>query len=259
MGEAIISCLLQNQVFQPHQLVLSDLDPDRLGKLASKYGIHTCFGSYTDKTIPPVWQADTVLLAIKPQTFQLDFTDSFPLQLPQPSLVISIMAGITITQLEQIFPGRAVIRAMPNTPAQIGCGAIAFASSSNAQAEHCAVATQIFEALGEVVEVNEAQINAITGLSGSGPAFVAIAIEAMADAGVAMGLARATALQLATQTFLGTATLIKQTGLSPSLIKDQVASPGGTTIAGIRQLERLGFRTAMIEAVCAATDRASQL
>ncbi|MDX1977999.1 MAG: pyrroline-5-carboxylate reductase [Pseudanabaenaceae cyanobacterium bins.68] len=255
MGEAMISCLLQNQVFQPQEIAVSDLSESRLGTLAAKYGILT----YLADSNSPVWTADTLLLAIKPQIFHQEFTCPFPSDRPSPGLVISIMAGIPLAQLQAAFPTRAVIRAMPNTPAQVGCGVTAFALGSNAQPAHCAIASQIFGAVGEVVEVKEAQINAITGLSGSGPAFIAIAIEAMADAGVAMGLARTTALQLAIQTVLGTATLIKQTALSPSAIKDQVASPGGTTIAGIRQLERLGLRTALIEAVCAATARADEL
>ena len=149
--------------------------------------------------------------------------------------------------------------AMPNTPATVGAGMTAIAPGTSAKEEQIEQAKKIFNAVGEVVEVAESSIDAVTGLSGSGPAFVALAIEALADGGVASGLPRAIALQLATQTVLGTATLVKETGMHPGVLKDQVTSPGGTTIAGVAKLESVGFRSALIEAVKTAAERSREL
>jgi len=152
-----------------------------------------------------------------------------------------------------------VVRAMPNTPATVGAGMTAIASGEHATADHLQQARTIFEAVGDVVEVPENLINAVTGLSGSGPGYVAIMIEALADGGVAAGLPRVIALQLAIQTVKGTATLLQETDLHPAVLKDRVTSPGGTTIAGIAQLEAGNLRAALISAVRAACDRADEL
>ena len=197
-----------------------------------------------------------LLLAVKPQILRLVVADITP---NPHSTVISILAGVKIAQLEQAFPNQPVIRVMPNTPATVGAGMTAIAPGNYAQQEHIEQAKSIFTAVGEVVEVAESAMDAVTGLSGSGPAFVALAIEALADGGVASGLPRAIALQLATQTVLGTATLVKETGLHPGILKDQVTSPGGTTIAGVAKLESAGFRSALIEAVKTATARSKEL
>ncbi|MGL5075796.1 MAG: pyrroline-5-carboxylate reductase, partial [Waterburya sp.] len=175
------------------------------------------------------------------------------------STVISILAGVTLNKLEATFPEQPVIRVMPNTPATVGAGMTAIAPGTKATTQHIQQAKTIFTAVGEVVEVSESAMDAVTGLSGSGPAFVALAIEALADGGVASGLPRAIALQLAIQTVLGTATLIKETNIHPGVLKDQVTSPGGTTIAGVAKLESLGFRSALIEAVISATARSQEL
>jgi pyrroline-5-carboxylate reductase len=148
---------------------------------------------------------------------------------------------------------------MPNTPATVGMGLTALAAGSLVSAEQMELATQIFQAVGEVVTVPESLMDAVTGLSGSGPAYVAIAIEALADGGVAAGLPRAIADRLALQTVLGTATLLKESQLHPAQLKDRVTSPGGTTIAGVTKLEQAGFRSALIEAVIAATKRSQEL
>jgi len=260
MGEAIISCLLRLGIYDCVDIGVSDRAAERLDYLKAKYQVST-YSTNTD-----ILQAEIILLAIKPQAFieasakHKEFhrteLDKFT---PKHKLVISIMAGITLAQLEKSFAESPVIRAMPNTPAQVGAGITALCAGKLARSEHLLQAHKIFAAVGEVVEVPESMLNAVTGLSGSGPAYVALMVEAMADGGVAMGLSRAIALQLAIQTLLGTAELIKQTGIHPGQLKDQVSSPGGTTIAGIRQLEKLGVRFALIEAVCAATLRAEEL
>ncbi|NEQ27953.1 MAG: pyrroline-5-carboxylate reductase, partial [Microcoleus sp. SIO2G3] len=174
-------------------------------------------------------------------------------------VVVSILAGVSLNQLEAAFGDQPVIRAMPNTPATVGAGITAIASGKTVTPHHVEQATTIFQAVGEVVEVPESLMDAVTGLSGSGPAYVAIMIEALADGGVAAGLPRAIASKLALSTVLGTAQLIQQSELHPAELKDRVTSPGGTTIAGVSQLERAGFRSALIEAVLAAKARSVQL
>ena len=251
MAEAILSRLLVKQVFAANTVLVSEPRAERREFLAEEYQVRVTADNQVAVSDSPV-----LLLAVKPQILNKVVADLTPN--PQ-STVISILAGVTIAQLEQAFPQQPVIRVMPNTPATVGAGMTAIALGSQAQAEHLDRAKSIFAAVGEVVEVTEASMDAVTGLSGSGPAFVALAIEALADGGVASGLPRAIALQLATQTVLGTATLVKETGMHPGILKDRVTSPGGTTIAGVAKLESAGFRSALIEAVKTATARSQEL
>ncbi len=148
---------------------------------------------------------------------------------------------------------------MPNTPATIGAGITAICTGGYTKANHLDKARQLFTAVGEIVEVSESLMDAVTGLSGSGPAYVAIIVEALADGGVAAGLPRAIAQKLALQTVLGTAQLLQETKMHPAELKDRVTSPGGTTIAGVAELEKAGFRSALIQAVKAATKRSQEL
>ncbi len=251
MAEAILSRLLAQQVFAANTILVSEPRVERRDFLAQQYQVQV-----TGDNQAAVSASETLLLAIKPQVF-----DSVVAHItPNPeSTVISILAGVTITKLEQAFPHQPVIRVMPNTPATVGGGMTAIAPGTRAKTQHIQQARAIFDAVGEVVEVPESSMDAVTGLSGSGPAFVALVIEALADGGVASGLPRAIALQLATQTVLGTATLVKETDLHPAILKDRVTSPGGTTIAGVAKLESLGFRSALIEAVKTATARSREL
>lgn len=251
MAEAILSRLLAQQVFAANTILVSEPRQERRDYLVQQYQVQV-----TENNQTAVATTERLLLAIKPQAFELVTAG---LTIDSPTTVISILAGITIAKLETAFPQQPVIRVMPNTPATVGAGMTAIALGTKAQSEHLAQARKIFEAVGEVVEVPETAMDAVTGLSGSGPAFVALAIEALADGGVAAGLPRAISLQLATQTVLGTATLVKQTGQHPGVLKDQVTSPGGTTIAGVAKLESLGFRSALIEAVKTATKRSQEL
>lgn len=251
MAEAILSRLLAQNVFAANTVLVSEPRAERRKYLSEKYQVEV-----TDRNQSAISAAEVLLLAVKPQVFDVVVKDIEP---NDRSTIISILAGITIARLEQAFPQCPVIRVMPNTPATVGQGMTAIARGTNAQEEHLEKAASIFKAVGEVVEVPESSMDAVTGLSGSGPAFVALAIEALADGGVASGLPRAIALQLATQTVLGTATLVKETGLHPGVLKDQVTSPGGTTIAGVAKLESVGFRSALIEAVKTATARSKEL
>ena len=176
-------------------------------------------------------------------------------------LWLSIAAGVSLESLEAHLPsGARVVRAMPNTPCLIGAGATAIARGAAADASDAQMATALFEKVGTVWEApDEALLDAVTGLSGSGPAYVFVLLEALSDAGVHMGLPRAAATQLATQTVYGAARLALETGRHPGELKDQVTSPGGTTIAGLERLEAKGFRAAVHEAVAAATRRSREL
>jgi len=257
MGEALLSRLLSQQVYSPTMVLVSEPQAARREFLTQTYGV----GVTADNRAAA--GAETVLLAIKPQTLKAVAAELTGSNGPQSKasgqLVLSILAGVTLAQLEAVFPEQPVVRAMPNTPATVGAGMTAIAPGQHTQTHHLEQARQIFAAVGAVVEVPESLMDAVTGLSGSGPGYVAIAIEALTDGGVAAGLPRAIAAQLALQTVLGTAQLLHTTGMHPAELKDRVTSPGGTTIAGITQLETAGFRAALINAVKAASDRAKEL
>ena len=253
MGEALISRLVAQEIYASEQSLVSDPQAERRKFLSDRYGVQT-----TSQNLE-VAQAEVLLLAIKPQVFDRVVAALAGNKTPSPSLILSILAGTPLEKLERAFPGKAVIRAMPNTPATVGAGITAIAPGLLAQPHHLEQASRVFGAVGEVVEVAESYMDAITGLSGSGPGYVALMIEALADGGVAVGLPRAIATKLAIQTVKGSAQLLQDTGIHPAQLKDQVTSPGGTTIAGIAHLERAGVRSALIEAVRAAYVRSQEL
>lgn len=260
MGEALLSRLIAQELYRPDEVLVSEPQAHRREVLVQKYGI-----GVTSDNRAAAAASDVLLLAIKPQVFEAVATElakgdrEHRQAVESLPLVVSILAGVSLSQLEAAFGHQPVIRAMPNTPATVGAGITAIASGKTVTNSHIEQATAIFQAVGEVVEVPEQLMDAVTGLSGSGPAYVAIMIEALADGGVAAGLPRAIASKLALSTVLGTAQLLQQTALHPAQLKDQVTSPGGTTIAGVRELERAGFRSALIEAVQAAKERSKQL
>lgn len=256
MGEALLSRLIDRGIYQPSEVIVSEPQPSRQSYLEQKYAVTVT----PDNRLVFTAATEVVFLAVKPQVFSAiaqELADVIGIN--SEALVISILAGVPISQLEAGFPQLPVIRAMPNTPATVGAGITAICLGAYTHANHYQKAQEIFAAVGEVVEVPENLIDAVTGLSGSGPAYVALMVEALADGGVAAGLPRAIAYQLALQTVLGTATLLHETKLHPAELKDRVTSPGGTTIAGIAQLEKAGFRSALIEAVKAATTRSLEL
>ncbi|MDX2229958.1 MAG: pyrroline-5-carboxylate reductase [Leptolyngbyaceae cyanobacterium bins.349] len=255
MGEALISRLLTQKIYLAQEVIVSDPLPARRDFLASTYRVNVT----ADNAAVAI--ADVVLLAIKPQVFDAVTQALEPTLTSQsaPSLVLSILAGTTLTKLAAAFPGRAVIRAMPNTPATVGAGMTAIAPGQLTEAHHLEQATRIFAAMGEVVQVPESLMDAVTGLSGSGPGYIALVVEALTDGGVAVGLPRAIAAKLAVQTVKGSAQLLQEKDLHPAILKDQVTSPGGTTIAGIAHLEQSGLRSALIEAVRAAYLRSQEL
>lgn len=255
MAEAILARLCDRGTIAPAQILVSEPMAARRSLLVERYGVQT-----TDDNRSLLAQATVVVLAIKPQMFaQVAAQVAGSWTAAQPPLVLSILAGTPLAKLEAAFGDCPVVRAMPNTPATVGAGVTAIAPGSSVTADHMAQARQIFEAIGSVVEVPESLMDAVTGLSGSGPAFVALFVEALTDGGVAAGLPRATASTLALQTVLGTAQLLLETELHPAVLKDRVTSPGGTTIAGVAALERAGLRSAVIEAVQAAWQRSRSL
>ncbi|MEM6448790.1 MAG: pyrroline-5-carboxylate reductase [Cyanobacteria bacterium P01_D01_bin.105] len=259
MGEALLSRLISQRLYSPDEILVSDPSSERREVLAEQHAVKT-----TDLNLDVIEASRVIVLAIKPQVFALvakDFQSAGieGAEHETPPLILSILAGIPLSKLEAAVPGWPVVRAMPNTPATVGSGMTAIATGSCTTAEHSQLAQEIFSAVGQVVQVPEGMMDAVTGLSGSGPGYVSIVIEALADGGVAAGLSRGIANQLAVQTVLGTAQLIQKTGIHPAELKDRVTSPGGTTIAGIACLEELGMRSSLIEAVRVASSRSREL
>jgi pyrroline-5-carboxylate reductase len=202
--------------------------------------------------------SEVIILAVKPGDMQT--VCSSLAKVKGSRLYLSIAAGVKIAALETWLGAKQrIVRAMPNTPALVGCGAAAFACSSQVRPEDAAMAKQILGAVGTADEVPEKLMDAVTGLSGSGPAYVYTIIEALADGGVLMGLPRATAINLAAQTVAGAAAMVLETGKHPASLRDEVTSPGGTTITGLEQLEAAGLRNALIQAVRKATEKSASL
>ena len=266
MGEALLSRLIAQKVYLPSEILVSEPGVKRREFLTGKYGIGT-----TASNLEVAAATEVLFLAIKPQVFETvalelavaddrkQGNNGETANTKSEALVVSILAGVPLSKLEAAFPGRGVLRVMPNTPATVGAGMSAIAPGKLVQPADLELVTRIFQAVGEVVEVPENMLDALTGLSGSGPGYVAILIEALTDGGVCAGLPRAIASQLALQTVFGTAKLLQETGMHPAELKDRVTSPGGTTIAGIAKLESSGFRSALIEAVKAACLRSQEL
>ncbi|MEA5601822.1 pyrroline-5-carboxylate reductase [Nostoc sp. UHCC 0252] len=258
MGEALLSRLIVRGIYQSSEVIVSEPLPSRLDFLKQQYDVAVT----TDNSEVFTQTKEVVFLAVKPQVFSAiaqELADIDIINRENSPLIISILAGVPLSQLEAAFVQLPVIRAMPNTPATVGAGITAICLGAYTNTKHHQIAQQVFSAVGEVVEVSEGLMDAVTGLSGSGPAYVALLVEALADGGVSAGLPRAIANQLALQTVLGTAKLLQETKMHPAELKDRVTSPGGTTIAGIAKLEQAGFRSALIEAVKAATERSQEL
>ncbi len=254
MAEAILSCLLTKKIYTADAISISEPQAQRREFLQQKYRVRV-----TDNNQELAIEAEILLLAVKPQVLQSVAANLKPENINPQGSIISILAGVTLNELERLFGDRPIIRTMPNTPATVGAGMTAIAAGKLVTSSQMQQAKAIFGAVGEVVEVPEYLLDGVTGLSGSGPAYVAIMVEALSDGGVAAGLPRAVAYQLAIQTVLGTAQLMKDTGIHPAELKDRVTSSGGTTIAAVAELEKAGFRSAIIEAVKAAYRRSQEL
>lgn len=202
--------------------------------------------------------SDVLILAVKPQNMAALLSEIQPVTTSR-HLIISIAAGITLARLATELAYCRLIRVMPNTPCLVRASASAFSPGPTATAKDIELVDRLLRAVGIAYQLPEKLLDAVTGLSGSGPAYIFVLIEALSDGGVRMGLPRDVATALAAQTVLGSAKLLLETGLHPATLKDMVASPGGTTIAGLQALERGGFRAALIDAVEAATLRSTEL
>jgi pyrroline-5-carboxylate reductase len=259
MGEALLGGLISRGWAPASEIAVVEPVESRRKELSGRYQGVTVYAGVAELTegrkqgeLP-----EGAVLAVKPADAEAACREMAPLGLRR---VLSVAAGVTTAALEG-WLGRptAVIRAMPNTPALVGSGAAAVAGGSSASSEDIDWARGILEAVGTVVTVGEAALDAVTGLSGSGPAYVFLVAEALIDAGVLVGLSRSVSRQLALQTLLGSARMLSETGEEPSTLRAQVTSPGGTTAAGLRALESAGVRAAILEAVAAATERSREL
>lgn len=235
-------------------LIAADPDAKARARFAEATG-----GKAIDNNIEAAEMAEVLFLAVKPQQLA-GVSRGLKGKIPSDALVVSIAAGVRLAQLAAWFGDNVrLVRVMPNTPCLVGQGACAFSLSAKATAADAELAEKLLRAVGAAWQVEEKMLDAVTGLSGSGPAFVYVMIEALGDAGVRMGLPRAAASALAAQTVRGAAEMVMATGEHPAVLKDRVASPGGTTIAGLQALENGRFRGTVIAAVEAATRRSIEL
>ena len=254
MATALVRGLLSSRASDASKIIVSDVKSERRAHLESAYGVRTTADNHE-----LVRDAQVVVLSVKPQAIDKVLTDVGPNIRPD-QLVISVAAGVPLAALEAKLPPKTrVVRSMPNTPATALAGATAISAGSHASEADMEIATAMFAAVGRVVTLEESLLDAVTGLSGSGPAYVMLIIEALADGGVKVGLHRDVALLLAAQTVYGSAKLLLETGEHPGRLKDMVTSPGGTAIAGLHTLESGALRKTLIDAVETASLRAAEL
>ena len=254
MAEALIKGLLSGLGVTPQKIMATDVVPERRTYMQTTYGITA---SADNKHA--VQESTVVVLAVKPQIMPMILEEIAPV-VNSEKLVISIAAGITLQTLQRALgDSRRVVRVMPNTPALVLAGAAGISPGKAATPQDVALVEQIFNAVGRAMVVSDEMMDVVTGLSGSGPAFIFALIEGLSDGGVLMGLARQTATLLAAQTVLGAAKMVLETGKHPGELKDMVTSPAGTTIAGMHALESGGLRGLMMEAVRRATERSEAL
>ncbi len=254
MAEAIIRGMLKGRVAEAFQITASDIAQNRREFMKKTYGIEV-----TDDNIGMVRKADVIILAVKPQVAGKVLKEAGP-HTGKDKMLLSIVAGLPVSKIkDHLKEGTRVIRTMPNTPVFVGQGMVAIATGSNAFAEDYDIAKAIFEPVAKTITVEEKLMDAVLGISGSGPAYVFLMIEALADGGVKMGLTRDVAVTLAAQTLLGSAKMCLESGRHVGQLKDMVTSPGGTTIAALYAMEKAGIRAGLMEAVEAATLRSQEL
>lgn len=255
IGRALIGGMIRGELLAPDQVIATRRTRSALDALAEQFpGLHT-----STNNVEAADRATVLLLTIKPQS-RAEVLSEIRDHVDPNTLLISVLAGITTQTLEQSFNEDVpVVRAMPNTPALVDEGATALAGGEFATDDHLSIAHQIFDAVGTAETIPEYLMDAVTGLSGSGPAYVYMFIEALTDAGVKQGLPRKTSAELAAQTVYGAAKLAIETGKHPAILRDEVTTPGGTAIAAVSELESHGLRTMMINAVATATERSKAL
>ena len=252
MGETLLSGLLR--AGRPaDELLITERRADRAAELTDKYGVRAV------SNVEAATEADTLVLVVKPQDMAALLDEISP-HVADGNLVVSLAAGITTEFLEsRLAEGRSVVRVMPNTPALVDQGMAAVSGGRHCQPEQLQHAIELLAATGKVTEVPEKQLDAVTAISGSGPAYIFYVVEAMIEAGVVLGMPRSTATELVTQTLYGAATMLRETGQHPTVLREQVTSPGGTTAAALRELDDHKVRAAFISAMEAAAIRSKEL
>ena len=254
MGEALIKGLLHGHVCKPEQIFCSDTRPEKLKSIREMYGVKG-----TSHNIEVAKHSDILILAVKPQIMK-QVVSEVAKHLDLSKLIISIAAGVPLDAIESCAKRELkLIRVMPNICVSVREGVSAIAGGKHITKEDLMIAKTIFDSVGKSLFIEENLLDAVTGLSGSGPAYIFLIIDALADAGVKVGLSRDDALILASQTVLGSAKMLIETGEHPGKLKDSVTSPGGTAIAGLHTLEEGGLRTTLINAVEVATQRSKAL
>ena len=252
MAEAIIGGILETGLVKREQVRVYDISAARLAVLKEEYGVEGCAMDALT-----AW-ANVLFLAVKPQVIGGVLAE-LKGKVSSDTLVISIAAGVTIERLEAHLPHTPIVRVMPNTPVFVNAGMAALALGAYADKDVASFAQAVFGAVGRAIIVPEPSMDAVTGLSGSGPAYGFVMIDALSDAGVRVGLGRQDAILLAAQTLYGAAKMVLETGEHPAVLRDRVTSPGGTTIAGVHIMEQQGVRGALIDAVIAATERSKEM
>jgi pyrroline-5-carboxylate reductase len=254
MATALAQGFIRANLVAPAQLIGSDLSEESRDAFSRLTGAVT-----TPRNLEVLQAAEVVVLSIKPDQVQ-GVINEIRSGINASHLMLCIAAGVTLARLEEALPaGTRVVRVMPNTPALVGASATAYAPGRSARAEDSQLVHRLFIAVGSAVQVKEPLLDAVTGLSGSGPAYVFLMLEALSDGGVAAGLPRHVATRLAAQTLLGSAQMVLETGQHPAALREMVTSPGGTTVEGLHELEKAGVRAALISAVRSAADKSRRL
>jgi len=253
IAEALVGGLIKADLVSTEQITVCDISAGRRDYMSHTFGVAV---SSKARQIAPL--ADVLFLTVKPQVVHMVLDDLSGAVQPA-TVVLSVVAGVAIEVLQEKLPASPIIRVMPNTPVAVGEGMAAITLGKYASQQAGDLAVLLFSAVGRTVLLPESAMDAVTGLSGSGPGYAYVMIDALADAGVRVGLPRPVALQLAAQTLLGAAKMVLETGEHPAKLRDMVTSPGGTTIAGIHVLEQRGIRAALIDAVVAATERSKEM
>jgi pyrroline-5-carboxylate reductase len=253
MAEALIDGIIRAGLVKPSQIIVNDISQSRLEHMKTKFGVEI---TLSIKEL--VKMTNILFLTVKPQIINGVLDSIAPFLLPT-TVVISVAAGISIGLLENKLARIPIVRVMPNTPVAVGEGMAVIALGQYAGEENGELALTIFSSVGRAIIMDESSMDAVTGLSGSGPGYAFVIIDALTDAGVRVGLTRQNALIMAAQTLLGSAKMVLETGEHPAKLRDMVTSPGGTAIAGIHVLEQHGVRAALIDAVQAATKRSQEM
>ncbi len=254
MGRSLLRGILKARLTPAANITVVDVHEQKLEALKEEF--HVAVTADAASVVP---SADVIILAIKPATLR-HVLENIREGVRSDQLFISIVAGVETAYIQQTLgKDNPVVRVMPNIAATVDAAASAIARGAKATDRHLAMARSVFAAVGEVVTVEEEHLDAVTGLSGSGPAYIYMVVEALCDGGVKMGLPREIAMKLAVQTVLGAAKLVKETGQHPATLRDQVTTPGGTTISAVHELEERGLRAMLISAVVTATERSREL